>query len=380
MAHCPVPPLGTAQVPVSQVGSDTVTIFDATGGAGHRRGIFVFLHPSLATNLQNPPPIPAAWDGFNALTLLKNNLTADGWVFVYPAYLYDWSVGNAKLTITNQENDCANDTGHGSRQATSVALWWDHMVAYLAKTYGAGRPTILGGFSLGAWTTVEIILQRPNSCVGFFAHCLPTVWSNLNSVGLSFPANTTGMDLGTTALNFTSVKGIVGYNKTDGTVGWGLSTDPGYLGPPESNANAILTNAAGAGAPITAYRSVSQAPFSQTATAASSPGGGPYTLTFSSTTNFLINQTVTGAGITGSATVSQIVTSTGVITLTGTIATGGLTASSYTFTDPVHDESNAYPNGHLFLTTDAYRYATPPPTTNGWVNTVIDPLVPPNTF
>jgi hypothetical protein len=293
------PPVAAAQVPVTPVNSGNTTIVDATGGAGHRRGIFVFLHASTRTDLVRPYPVTNIIG--EAYATFQASLNADGWIFVFPVTTFDSSVNGAAYTISNQENDCAADAGNGSRQLNTVLLWWDHMTNYLAGLYGAGRPTLVGGFSLGAWMATAIALGRTSSLVGWIAHCQATVWSNLNTVGLNFPANTSGMDLSATALNSITIPGIIGWDKADGTVGWGLSTDSGYLGPPQSNTNHMILNAQGAGAPVTSYE------------------------------------------------------------------------SSF-------DEGAGYPLGHLFNNPDAATYCTTPPTVTGWVNTVIDPGVPANTF
>ena len=70
------------------------------------------------------------------------------------------------------------------------------------------------------------------------------------------------------------------------------------------------------------------------ALAASSPGGGPYTITIdpSVASVLSVGQRVTGTGITAITTISAINTTTGVVTLTGTITTGGLVVgNAYTF-------------------------------------------------
>jgi hypothetical protein len=252
VGHCPTPPLGTSQIPVSQVGADNVTITDATGGAGHRRGICVWLPVSQNTDMTRPPTVPNSIG--NGAGTLQASLNADGWIFAYPAYPPDWSVNGGITTSVNISNDAQADAGHGSRWNTTAILWWDHMVNYLATTYGAGRPIIVGGFSLGAWAALAIAINRTSTIVGYIAHCPATIWSNI-TLGVSFGANTTGMDLSATALNAVTVPGIVGYSKTDGVVGWGLSTDSGYLGTPQANTNHMILNAVGASQPVTGYES-----------------------------------------------------------------------------------------------------------------------------
>jgi hypothetical protein len=240
---------GTSQIPVSQCGADTVTISDATGGAGHRRGILVWLHPSFTTDLPRPyTVVPSA-------STLEASANADGWIFAFPAYTFDWSVRGATSTSANISNDCANDSGHGSRLQTTLLWWWDHMVNYLASVYGPNRPTILGGFSLGAWAALTIAINRPGTLVGYIAHCPATIWSNITFGNVAFPANTSGMDLSATCLNAVTIPGIVGWSNTDGVAGYTNGT-PAHGGP-VSNTIQFITAAQGASQPVTSYESSS---------------------------------------------------------------------------------------------------------------------------
>jgi pimeloyl-ACP methyl ester carboxylesterase len=259
LTHClPSGSLGTDQMPVTQVGPDTVTITDSTHapvGGFTRRGICVFMHSAQTSD--GPLPLTFLSNIGENFATVQASLNADGWIFVYPAYPGDFSIA-AVAQISNLYNDCANDPGHGSRYVATLAAWWDHLTGYLASVYGAGRPIMVTGFSLGGHAALEIAINRPSSIVGYFAHCPPTIWSNLTIQGLNWAGiNTTGMDLSATALNTVTVPGQVGYSKTDGTAGWGLSGDPGYLGVPQSNTNHMITNAIGAGQPVTRYESVS---------------------------------------------------------------------------------------------------------------------------
>lgn len=117
---------------------------------------------------------------------------------------------------------------------------------------------------------------------------------------------------------------------------WGDSIALGFDGAPGvsdwlTDLNTIEHNQAGLPAPGHGlWQTIDwtgNGTISYTATAESSPGGGPYTLTFSSVATLVVGMAVSGAGITGYAKVTNI-TGT-VVTITGTIGT--LTLSAYQF-------------------------------------------------
>lgn len=226
MSHCPVPPLADFQIAVSPVGAGTVSIHDP--GATHRRGIVVMLHPSQSSDL----PLPLKITSYNeiglALQTLQVALNTDGWIFALPAYPpNDWSTNGIQY-FSNLMNDCASDPANGARMLDTLLLWWDHMVDYLVSLYGAGRPIVVFGFSLGGWAALQVAVGRTSSLVGYIAHCPATVWSNIFS-STTAPADftgidTSGMDLSTTALNPVAIPGLVGASNNDADVGWTNNT------------------------------------------------------------------------------------------------------------------------------------------------------------
>lgn len=379
MAHCPVPPLGTAQIPVTEVGDDTCAIFDATGGAGHRRGICIFLHPSQASNYPLPlatnPPI---WDPFGAFQGLKNALVADGWVVAYPAYPFDWATEGVTY-FGNLWEDVANDTGHGSRIIDTLGLWGDHMATYLGTKFGHGRPIWYIGFSLGAWTTLQLTINGSPSGmdwnqVGYVAHCPATNWSFLLSSqtpGYNFALiDTTGMALTTTSLNNVTIPGIVGYSNSDATVGWTNNTAQTSPMPYEGITIGSVTLGAG----------------NNFITAGGFPGGvvGGMTATVISGTGSLAPNTTVFPGVGNFLGVTPNVVSSGTATVefTGPLSNTYemvATAQAFPFHRPVTAYNAAtssigtnpepYPLGHLMLTTDSSTYVT-------WVESNLDPHYP----
>jgi hypothetical protein len=216
---------------------------------------------------------------------------------------------------------------------------------------------------------------------GYFLHCLPTLWENITA-GVPPPGQTTWLPSAsnfdneanclTTPIDIT-IPGIIGYSELDGTVGWN-----------------------------------NLSPVTETPTAVSSPGGGPYTLTVPSTAGIVAGMAVTGAGIIGGpACVSAVNSGTGVVTIVpaasiaGTPAgsIGTLTLSSYVFECNPSSTTQAilaaaaavtptalpvtgynatagqllvgvsYPDGHLFLPSDITEY-------QGFFTSKIDPSWP----
>jgi hypothetical protein len=323
--HClPTGSLGTNQIAVNQVGADTVTTIDP--GAGNRRGICVFMHPSTNSDGSLPYSIPNGI-GDNIATLSSSMTaapsgSAGGWVFTYPAYPMDWSV-NGVGYFGNLYNDVANDSGHGARFVTTLGLWMDHMVTYLNAIYGPGHPVILGGFSLGAYAAVSLALNNSPSgmkwnLAGYFAHCLPTIWEDITIfAGYNLASLTwTGMDLGVNALNSVTIPGVIGYSNSDGYVGWtNNSSQSGYVGGPLSNTFQIISNASGGGH-LSGYVAASTAvpaTYSGSSTTLASLGS----LSLSAAVPSWLPQSGSGSIVTGSGTASFTFTSWSGSTLSG---------------------------------------------------------------
>jgi len=248
--HClPNGSLGTAELPVCGINTGTVTVSDP--GSGNRRGIIVFIH-GLQASVVSKFPQPVSNNGtalfYNRFGDFESTVVADGWVFVYPSVQEDFYSG--QNSIVGIYNDVAADSGHGSRYLASTLHWWDHIVTWITATYGSNHPTVVTGFSFGAFKTLQIAANRTVS--GYAAHCPATL---LGNCGVAYtPPETfsnitwTGLNLSTTAMNAVTVPGIIGYGTNDTAVGYNLA---GTGGTPVSNTDSIITNAVNAGQPVT---------------------------------------------------------------------------------------------------------------------------------
>ena len=252
--HCASVAAGTlsaGQIPCNSVSPSTVTTSDAVGGAGTRRGVVCFLHPTQNSDLKMPFAVPNNI-GTNFQSL-QTSVNSDSWVFDYPAYPVDWSVGGVG-TFPSLYNMTNADSGHGTALVNVLMTWWDHYLAYLRSRYNLAPKVVVGGFSMGAWLSFLIAINRTSTILGMFAHCPPTIWANVAISGLNMSAvNWTGMNLSTTCLSTVMLPTLVGYSTTDGVVGYSAASSP------VSNTDAIITNAQGAGQNCTRYSSSTDA-------------------------------------------------------------------------------------------------------------------------
>jgi dienelactone hydrolase len=252
-SHCPNPTttLTATSIPVPNVGDGNVAIADP--GAGNRRGIVVFIHANQSVATSFPPQISSA-TGTNYLALALD-LAGDGWVVAFVSTPEDWYKGPDN--ITGVAVDVINDPGHGTfNRDTTIPCWWDHVILYLANKYGANRPIIVDGFSMGAHKAMVIAKNRMSTIIGAAAHCPPTIFENIANEPLTPPyssINWSGYDLSTTWLNTVTIPTLVGYSQSDIIAGWNTAGTPN--GTPVSNTDAMITNAVGAGQPCTRYAS-----------------------------------------------------------------------------------------------------------------------------
>jgi hypothetical protein len=254
LTHClPSGALGTSEIPVCNVDTGNTTIYLPTGGIGNSkiRGIVVSMHGLPTTNQPIPPVVSAdvqqtAFDSYGAS--FRTMLVNDGWAYLCVPYPEDFYVGVGSQAIYN---DISSDSGHGSRYLAMTLHWWDHVVNFIHTTYG-NWPIVATGESWGGWHTLQVAAGRQSTIVGYSADVPATIISNANTafttpVNFSL-INTTGADITTTQLNTVTVPGIVTYGTNDEAVGYNSA---GTGGTPISNTDAMLTNAAAAGAPIT---------------------------------------------------------------------------------------------------------------------------------
>lgn len=234
VTHClPNTSLGTGELSVPTVSAANMTIQDP--GVGNRRGYVVFMHGLNVAQVTNfPLPIPnSGTSGFySRIGDFANAVVADGWVFIYPAYQEDFYTGKFPNTQGDWGvyNDVTNDSQHGVRYVNSTLHWFDHLVACLAKTYGAGHPLVISGASWGATRTLHIAGNRKSSILGYICHYPATLietCDNIFTSGIQFStANWSGMDFAANYLSSMNVTcpGIFGYGTADEAVGYDGTT------------------------------------------------------------------------------------------------------------------------------------------------------------
>jgi hypothetical protein len=228
--HClPTGSLGTGELPVPDIIS-TYTISDP--GAGNRRGIVIFIHGLSSSPVGSVQPVPNSGGALVYLRVgdFETAVVADGWVFVYPSVQEDFYTGTG-WAVGGVYNDVSNDSGHGSRYMASTNHWATHlMVNEMTRLYGANRPIILAGFSMGAFKVLQLAATPPAGAnvVGYISHCPATLFEavgpTLTQPFNFYNLNWTGLDTTTTQLNAVTIPGIVGYGTQDGAVGWGSTT------------------------------------------------------------------------------------------------------------------------------------------------------------
>ena len=235
--HClPNGFLGASELPVPNISGPTITVTPATGGL--RRGIVVFNHGLItaAQAIAAPPTVTDFFSAFgSAYSLsLASNLAADGWTVLSIAAQEDGFAGVPSLGVVADVNA---DSGNGARYLASTLHTWDHVWQYIQATYG-NVPIIAGGFSMGAWRTLQIVANRSSQVAGFFAIQPATVFENVATgytPGAQFyNSNFSGMDLGPTFLNVIgSVPGIINTSISDTATysgGYSLATSTAAVG------------------------------------------------------------------------------------------------------------------------------------------------------
>jgi dienelactone hydrolase len=239
--HClPTGSLGAGENPVPSVPGNATILTPS----GLKRGVVVLLHGINQTGIPSvlPPPLQnysGPWDW----STLADDLQNDGWVVVFPQEVGDPT--NAASQGQAIQADISNDSGHGARCLAANLHWWDHVVDWINSTYGPWPIVVVGG-SWGGWISLVVAINRSSTLTGYCAHhpasnpsllnpaIVPGGWSSLN---------TTGMNVGSAALNAVSVPGLLGWGTSDTMVDYPQTGDT--LTP------AIYSAANGAGAPVT---------------------------------------------------------------------------------------------------------------------------------
>lgn len=235
--HClPSGSLGSSEVPVCQIGGDTLSVQTPAGGIGHSNIRGIVIYQSGLSIVPQTAPLPITDSSTSKVQTLATGLTGDGWVFaLVPVNEFFVTSGASFSTAGNPaqyvQNDIVADAGHGSRFATSTLHWWDHIVQWVKLTYPAGFPIVAFGASWGAWHMWQVAINRTSTVIAYGGHCGVTILSHVaaaaTGTGLVVPTganwtaiNTTGADVGSSALNgLTSTPGWIGWSTTDTVVG-----------------------------------------------------------------------------------------------------------------------------------------------------------------
>lgn len=245
-----VVPNGTLiSVPIVTPGSNAYRSFPATTTL--RRGR-VYLFHGLG-NGQSGIGLQWTQNGIGGAYLTTiQSLNADGWECIVAPEPYDFvdsgpPVYNGKVQ-TPVWWDMRDDPLLGGRIVATTLASFDNLVARVNADLG-WLPPVVGGVSWGAWSSLQIVANRPvlrdgTPIGGFFTINTPSIFGNLttddspiyvpNSTNFMFPFSTSGADLATVAggplvggpfgtytstfLNACRIPGRVTFNSEDFTV------------------------------------------------------------------------------------------------------------------------------------------------------------------
>lgn len=364
-----VPPWG---IPVPTANTPNVNVA-GDPGAGNRRGLVLFCHQSINSDQIIPLTVPSSTNGFISVQQFAAAAAAQsggGWVTWYPAQPVDYSKTSIGYS-QSMANMVASDSLFGGRLVTVYGRWLAKLRARAAVFYSLASPppTILVGFSLGAWVAAQIAINNASSIIGYACHALPTEWNQLyqspvtGGPGVPFQGlNCSGINLGTTALSAMTIPGIIGHAES------GIAITAVSLA---GSALTVTTASTPPWTPGTTQVTIDSAAGGTWGTAGTSGLGinGTWGVTSGSGTSWVLNYTNGGTAPSGTYTASsgQAVPSgtytDGVVGWTsGTTppSNGSLIAASAggTFTSYAARENNvAYPNAHLFGNADATTYS-----------------------
>lgn len=239
--HClPGGSLGTAEISVPNISAANVRTYLPTG---NRRGVLVFMHGLSVAPVGVPYDDIVDVVPFGYPRTFIDACTSDGWIVIAPNYPEDLQPGYPAQAIYN---DVAVDTG--TRHVTTVLHWWDHIVEYIHRTYGANYPIVDTGISWGGWHAIQIAKNRPSDIVAYMAILPLTILSKLSNVW-SAPVDftgltTTGADATAHYLDAVGKPGYCCYHTDDSVVG-------NY--PTQNNVDSanLCSNAVGAGQDLT---------------------------------------------------------------------------------------------------------------------------------
>jgi hypothetical protein len=175
------------------------------------------------------PPVLADTGGIlpsRALTLC-NTIAATGWDVMCPFTPGNaWSPNGALGLLYFDVN---TDSGHGTRALATYLAWWDTLYLALRRTVSATLPIVPAGFSLNGFLTLLIAANRASDIAGYVAHHPSSVLSDINpdvTPGYTFSTlNSTGINVGASALNSVAVPGLLGWGSADSIIDYPNSGD-----------------------------------------------------------------------------------------------------------------------------------------------------------
>jgi dienelactone hydrolase len=181
-------PWATGQMTVPGLNSNTTIFSDAAGGAGNRRGRVIYFPSTGASASQILSSTGLECPGLVPFTTTMNQ---DGWQVI--------AVDEMGIYGSSVVTDVPLDSGHGTRAVVTTQHYIDHILQWAAQKYGGGMPTLIAGFSYGAFVTMIAALYRSSAIIGFIARSGPTQWNAFpTDSGFGYPtfngANTSGLN------------------------------------------------------------------------------------------------------------------------------------------------------------------------------------------
>lgn len=366
-----VPPWG---IPVPQANNVGVSVA-GDPGAGNRRGLIIFCHPSQASDKVVPLAVPSQTNGAIAVADFAStgtpNAAGSGWVTWYPAQPVDYSIRNLSYSYSMANMVSADTATNGALLVKVYVQWLAKLRARAMARYNlsAPPPTIVGGFSLGAWVAAQLALNAPSSVVGYFCHALPTLWDQLylspiaGNPWTDFQGvNCAGINLGTTALSGVSLPGIIGHAESGIAItavsltGTALTVTTATTPPWVAGTTQVTIDSAAGGT---------------WGTAGTSGAGinGTWAVASGSGTSWVLTYTNGGTAPTGTYTASSGQSLPSGVYTDGVVGwTSGTTPPSNgsqivgsagnAVSYASREGNTAYPNAHLFFNNDASRYAS----------------------
>jgi hypothetical protein len=182
VTHC-IPagaPWNANQVSVPGVNGVTTVISDIAPGTRRGRCIYFPSTGALATQMfgqNNYPGVPATYGSDVAgLPSFVSFMNTDGWQMIGVDELGAWSQNTTNDILTDTPDATSN--GYGDRLRQSQLNYFDHIL-YWCATFAPGgeMPTLVAGFSWGAWAVLQMLLHRSEFVIGGISRSSPTQWN-----------------------------------------------------------------------------------------------------------------------------------------------------------------------------------------------------------